>query len=371
MDQHRLSTLLNKYHEGILSEQEKIELDDWFHSLNPGGREFEEWVNEMGGEERYTESRFEDFQARVRKTKRLTKIRYIQRIAAAASVLVVLSVGYYVFWHKQHKVQVEVASDIPPAGNQAILTLSNGKKIVLSGKQGQIATQAGKAVVIGASGDIAYTGTGNSSEVIYNTLTVPIGNRRDLTLPDGSQISLDAGSSVTYPVVFTKDRKIAITGQVYVKVKHDAEHPFYTTVRGITIKDIGTEFNVDAYEDEPDIKTTLIKGSVQVNGTYLRPGEQAQINDKHLVVKKADLDVVTAWKNNDFYFSDESLRISMRQIARWYNVSVVYKDVNEKLKIFVDVSRTRNLSVVLKALENTGKVKCRLEGRTITVSEPN
>jgi len=372
MDQSRLNSLLKKYHEDTLSEKDKVELDDWFHSLNLGGTGFEEWVQEIGGEEKYIKSRFENFHSRVGRNRGSSKVRILQRIAVAASVLVVLSFGSYVFWHKHHTPQQMVAAtDIPPGGNLAILTLSNGQKIVLNGKHGQIASQAGKAITIDKNGEIAYSGQGNSSKVIYNTLTVPIGNRRDLVLPDGTQVSLDAGSSIIYPVVFAGDRKIAMTGQAYLTVKHDPMHPFYTIVKGITIKDIGTEFNINAYDDEPSVKTTLIRGSIQVNNTVLSPGQQALIRDQSIMVKQADLDLVTAWKDNNFYFSNESLKSSMRQIARWYNVSVVYNNVNEKLKIFMNVSRGRNLSVVLKALENTGKVKCQLNGHTITVSEPD
>jgi transmembrane sensor len=242
---------------------------------------------------------------------------------------------------------------------------------VLNGKTGQIASQAGKQILINAHGQIAYVGTGNSNEPVYNTLTVPIGNSRDLTLPDGSEVSLDAGSSITYPVVFKSERRVSMTGQAYFKVKHDTRHPFYTIVKGITIKDIGTEFNINAYDDEPVVKTTLIQGSVKVNETLLKPGQQAQIKDNSIEVKQADMDAVTAWKDNDFYFDNQSLKSSMRQIARWYNVKVVYNNVDEKLQLFVDVTRATNLSVVLKAIENTGKVKCNLEDNTITLSQPN
>lgn len=366
MDESQAKELLAKYNAGECTDEEKALLETWYLRYN------QELPQRLSDEN--IGQAADRIWARLDRSYQKRRIIPLIRYAAAASIVLAVGFGSYVLLHK-NKPQQQFAknqkNDIAPGGNTAILTLSNGQKIVLNGRQGQVASQGGKAVIVSANGNIAYSGEASSGEVVYNTLTVPIGNRRDLTLPDGSQVSLDAGSSITYPVVFTKERRIAMTGQAYIKVSHDPAHPFYTTVKGITIKDIGTEFNINAYDDEASVKTTLVQGSVQVNETTLAPGEQAQVAANHIVVKKADLDAVTAWKNNDFYFDNQSLKSSMRQIARWYNVSVVYNNVDEKLQLFVDVSRSTNLSVVLKAIENTGKVKCSLEGRTIILSQPN
>ncbi len=294
------------------------------------------------------------------------------RVAAAAAVLLFVSVGIYVYTSKNTTSATLIAkNDIAPGGNKAILTLSNGQKIILNNKTGAIANQAGKQVIVAANGQVSYAGEASSKEVLYNTLTVPIGNRRDLELPDGSKVSLDAGSSITYPVVFDKERKVSMTGQAYFVVRHDERHPFLVTTKGQTTTDIGTEFNINAYDDEVAVKTTLVEGSVKVNTTILKPGEQALAHDNNVVVKAADIESTIAWKDNNFLFRNQSLKSSMRQIARWYNVSVVYNNVDDRLKIFIDVSRTRNLSVILKAIEATGEVKCSLDGRTITLNQPN
>lgn len=376
MADERLLQLIEKYLAGKASEEERLWVENWFEKQGYDGKAFYQDKPELirQAAERSLAAIRQKLQgegAAVVLMKPRRSWRYVA--AVAASVLLCSSIGFYFYRHHQKQTTTTqlAKNDIAPGGNKAILTLSNGQKIILDGRKGQIASQGGKQVSVGAADEVVYSGDATSGKPIYNTLTVPIGNRRDLVLPDGSKVNLDAGSSITYPVVFSGDRKITLTGQAYLTVKHDASHPFYTTVKGITIKDIGTEFNVNAYDDEPSVKTTLISGSVKVHDVILQPGEQAQIKDKSIVVKKADLDAVTAWKNNDFYFSNESLRSSMQQIARWYNVSVVYNHVDDKLKIFMDVSRSKNLSVVLKALENTGKVKCRVDGHTITVSEPD
>jgi len=368
MDVTQAKALFEKYRAGKATDEEKALLESWYLEL---ARSRENDLTaadlERAVEEIWASLPVHEHEAPVH------RVQLWPRIVAAASILLFLSFGGYFLLHRQqarHTAQNQV-HDIAPGGNKAILTLSNGQKIVLNGKQGKIAVQAGRQVLVGANGGISYAGQSNSNGPIYNTLTVPIGNRRDLVLPDGSQVSLDAGSSITYPVVFATERKVTMTGQAYFIVKHDPAHPFFTTVKGVVIQDIGTEFNINAYDEEPAIKTTLIQGSVKVNDLTLIPGQQAQIRDNHTAIKIPDMEAVTAWKNNDFYFSNESLKSGMRQIARWYNVNIVYNNVDERLKIFVDVTRSTNLSVVLKAIENTGKVKCSLEGHTITLSQAN
>lgn len=364
MDEQDVKTLLEKYNAGQCTAEEKALLETWYLEHN------QDIPHGLSGEQ--LEQATGRIWARLEQQSAGSRIIPFLRYAAAASVVIALGVGAYFLARKEPPKQLaQNQADIAPGGNKAILTLSNGKKIILDGKKGQVASQAGRQVLVGETGEITYAGQSASSETIYNTLTVPIGNRRDLVLPDGSKVSLDAGSSITYPVVFASERKVSMTGQAYFTVKHDVAHPFYTMVKGVTITDIGTEFNINAYDDEPALKTTLIQGSIKVNNLTLKPGEQAASKGNSTTLNAADPEAVTAWKDNDFYFSNESLKSSMRQIARWYNVSIVYNKVDERLKIFVDVTRSTNLSVVLKAIENTGKVKCRLDGHTITLSQPD
>ncbi len=312
---------------------------------------------------------FESLITRPERTRRLWP-----RIVAAASILLAISAGgYFVLHQKQAPPQTAqlLKHDVAPGGTQAILTLSNGQKIVLNNQQGQIASQGKTNILLNAKGNIHYqVASGESPGAdLYNTLTVPIGNHRDMVLADGTEVSLDAGSTITYPVAFNgAERRVSITGQAYFKVKHDSAHPFFVQVKGLTIQDIGTEFNINAYDDESAVKTTLVEGSVKVNNTLLKPGQQAVAGNDQISVKDADLEVVTAWRDNNFLFRNQTLKTTMRQIARWYNVTVDYENAPENLRIAADISREHNLSVILHAIERTGKVKFKIEGKTVTVS---
>lgn len=294
----------------------------------------------------------------------------IYRLVAAACLLAVVGFGVY-FMLKPSPVKsyaVVMKNDIKPGGNQAVLTLSNGQKIVLGNQQGQIASQGQTKIDLSANGQINYSNTGNTTESLYNTLTVPIGNHRDITLADGTQVSLDAGSSLTFPVTFNgAERRVTLTGQGFFKVKHNAAQPFMVKVNELTVRDIGTEFNINAYNDERDVKTTLFEGSVKVNEQLLNPGQQAVAVNNNISVKQADLETVGAWRNNDFVFRNQTLRATMRQIARWYNVNVVYDHAPEDLRIHAAISRNRNISAVLQLIQSTGEVKFEIDGNTVFV----
>jgi ferric-dicitrate binding protein FerR (iron transport regulator) len=304
--------------------------------------------------------------------RRIIKLRPIYRYVAAACLFMLIGAGLYFISHT-HDVKrslVVLKNDIRPGGNHAILTLSNGQKVVLGSQAGKIASQGNTTIALTASGQISYTGANGQTGIQYNTLTVPIGNHRDITLADGTEVSLDAGSSLIFPVAFNgTERSVKLTGQGYFKVKHNAAQPFLVQVNNLSVRDIGTEFNISAYDDESAVKTTLFEGSVKVNETLLSPGEQASATPNDIQVRQADLDAVGAWRNNDFVFRNQSLRATMRQIARWYNVTIVYEHAPEDLRIRAAISRNRNISAVLQLIQETGKVKFKVEGRTVTISE--
>jgi transmembrane sensor len=366
MDESQVQHLLEKYNSGQCSAEEKARLETWYLQHN------QELPHGLSKEKisKATDRIWARLDDRAPKRNLLPFIRY----AAAASVIFVLGFGGYLLLRKQIVPQsaAVVKQDVEPGGTRAILTLAGGQKIALNNQQGQIASQGQTTILLNAKGNINYQTTANeiATAEIYNTLTVPIGNHRDMTLSDGTEVSLDAGSSITYPVAFNQaERKVTITGQAYFKVKHDAAHPFLVKVKDLTIRDIGTEFNVNAYEEEGGVKTTLIEGSVKVNNKTLKPGEQAVAKGGQITVQPADVDVITAWRNNDFLFRKQDLRTTMRQIARWYNVEIVYDQAPEHARVWADISRERKLSVILQAIEQTSNIKFKIEGKTVTVSK--
>jgi transmembrane sensor len=389
MDENRLKILLKKYQEQNLSAGEKAELDDWFHTLNLGGTGFDDWLYRYGGEENYIENRFADLELLVskRKSEKPARIRW----AVAASILLLLSAGA-IFFTKQRKPQQQIVQlqkqDIAPGGNKAVLILANGEKISLAyAHPGSIAQQANMQVRKTSSGQIVYIINSNNAATalatnskakaaVYNTVETPRGGQTSVSLSDGTIAYLDAASSIKFPVSFTgNERKVEVTGQVYFEVVHNGDKPFKVEAKGQNIEDIGTHFNINAYDDEPVVKTTLLEGCVKITdqgeSVVLKPGQQAitSLNKPGIKISNTDLEDVIAWKNGYFMFESESIQEIMRKIARWYKVDIIYAGSPPTDKFWGTVSRFANASQVLNKLELTDKVHFKIEGRRIIVSQ--
>ena len=207
--------------------------------------------------------------------------------------------------------------------------------------------------------------------VAYNTLTTPRGGQYHLTLSDGTSVWLNAASSIKYPIAFTgNERRVEITGEVYFEVEHNAAKPFRVICNGQTVEDLGTHFNINAYNDENAVKTTLLEGSVNVSAAgknkMLKPGEQAQLQHGNIRIADVDVNKVAAWKNGLFQFNDDNIRDIMRQLGRWYDVDIKYEGNLPDWEFSGAIPRNANLSQVLDILSFV-KVHFRIDGKTIVV----
>ena len=195
------------------------------------------------------------------------RIIYFSSWAAAAAVLVLVLGGYFMFSHGSGKTYTPVAvnqvsPDILPGGNKAVLTLSNGSKIILdSVSNGELAQQGNTKIIKSDSGEIVYTDNGHThAENVLNTLSTPRGGIFQLVLPDGTKVWLNSASSITYPTAFNgKQRNVSITGEAYFEVAKDKEKPFHVAVNDMNIEVLGTHFNINSYADETEVKTTLLE----------------------------------------------------------------------------------------------------------------
>jgi transmembrane sensor len=298
-------------------------------------------------------------------------------IAAAASILLVISAGSYFLLRKarpQQQMAQNHQPEIKPGGNKAILTLSNGIHISLTdAKKGNIAVQANTVIKKTADGKIAYEAQNGPAptEVQYNTVTTPRGGRYEGTLSDGTRFILDAASSIRFPVKFTAgERLVTITGQVWIKVKFDAAHPFRVSAKGQMLEDLGTEFNINAYDDEPYIRTTLIEGSVKVSkqqqSVVLVPGQQAVNDSQAIKVQKVNVDDIIAWKNGQTNFNDENIQEIMRAVSRWYGVDVRYEGQIPTRQFDGSISRNANFADLLKIL-TFNNIHYKINGNQITI----
>jgi transmembrane sensor len=308
------------------------------------------------------------------------KIFFWPKYIAAASIILCIGISLYFYMANESSQKRELkTAAIVQGSNKATLTLSDGSTISLTDKlEGNISNQPGITITKTADGEIVYeareTQTNKSlsgNKNTYNTISTPRGGKFSIVLPEGTKIWLNAASSVSYPTDF-QERTVTLSGEAYFEVSENKNRPFKVITGNQTVEVLGTHFNVSSYPDEPFIKTTLLEGSVRVKGkteAVLKPGEQSQTNhnaDKFSIVD-LDPEAAIAWKNNLFYFENEPIKEIMRQISRWYDVDIVYKDDVSSKKVWGSINRFSEISKVLGILELTGKINFKVEGRRIIV----
>ncbi len=311
------------------------------------------------------------------KRKRRLNIRY----AAAAIIICMLSASvYFLFKAKPHpqiskteNIQSD-KNDVAPGKNKAILTLANGSSIILDSAANGTLTTQGNSKILKLNGMRSYNTLKNkSSEVLYNTISTPRGGQYQLMLADGSKVWLNAASSLRFPASFAgKERKVELLGEAYFEVAKNAAMPFKVKVNGMEVEVLGTHFNINSYDNESTILTTLLEGSVKINKNnssgFLKPGQQAQMNKagEIKIINNVDVEEAIAWKEGKFQFDRADIHDIMRQLARWYDVDVEYKG-NVSSHFGGTISRDVNLSQVLNMLHLTGEVKFQIEDKKVVV----
>jgi ferric-dicitrate binding protein FerR (iron transport regulator) len=304
----------------------------------------------------------------------------------AAAAVIIIMITTFSFWYQGRRGDVQISAVVdnpkdiaPPDAAKAVITLSNGQNIILdSAANGMVAVQGNASVVKTTDGQIVYSAKGKAPvnhQLLYNTLTVPKGSKVvSVTLSDGTAVWLNAASSLRYPVVFTgNDRKVSITGEVYFEVAKDRSRQFIVEANGISTKVLGTHFNINAYEDEPETRITLLEGAVKIGSRdseqMLAPGQQAMITPGGNIHIDANTDIeeVMAWKDGRFQFGGADIQEVMREVMRWYNVEIEYEgDIRQHFR--GGISRNVEASKVFKMLEATGTVHFKIADKKIIVT---
>lgn len=383
MLRERMQYLLDRYFKGTCTEEEKLELAAGINESKD-----DEVLKQLVGN---TWERFqpdtpmpaavsERIQAAIfpKEFPQKEKVRPLYQkkwMVAAASLLLVATAGLlFIKKPVQQKVRMvehtRYKNEVPPGGNKAVLMLGDGTVIELDSAANGLLTQQGNARVIKLpNGQLAYELNGETGQVMFNTMRTPRGGEYRLQLPDGSKVWLNAASSITYPNVFTGNkRSVQITGEAYFEVVPDAARPFEVEAAGMQVQVLGTHFNINAYPGEPAIKTTLLEGAVRVQHIILNPGQQAVMatTGKLHVENDVEIDEVMAWKNGFFQFNDADMPSVMRQLETWYDVTVTYEGAVPERSFGGAMQRSLPLTRVLNILEENN-VRFKVEGRNIIV----
>lgn len=428
-DLKQIHSFILLYLEGQLSSADQLQLDRW-KDAHPDNRQlFEELTDGEVLRAQLSKLHEVDTAAALERFKLSEYVRIMTPIAhrmpflrrwgwAAAGVILIISTAMFLVVSSDRpantKATLSHTAKILPGKNGAILTLADGSQVLLDSIQnGVIALQGGATAKI-VNGTLQYEGYG--SEVVYNTMSTPKGRQFHLILPDGTEVWLNSASTIRYPTAFAGNvRSVEITGEAYFEVAKNKKMPFKLRVNNkAEVEVLGTQFNVNAYQNEKTINTTLMEGSVRVQAglheklvgqktqpgiadisghkpsqalpsdqpaIILKPGQQAQIANVNngwpedettaktgiKVINRVDMEKVLAWKNGVFNFNNTDFEAAMRQLERWYDIEVVYpKGTPPKIELYGEMTKDVTLNDLLKGLSEIG-VKCQLEDRKLLI----
>ncbi|WAC39224.1 FecR family protein [Pedobacter sp. SL55] len=374
-----IELLVYKFNTGTISTQELDVLKDWYNSHDD---ELVHIITKQNDTLNTVKSRMLDgLLAKINETEtKPSKNFRIWRWAAATAAIFVLMLGSWLALN-QEKPQVQHLANhtnIEPGGNKATLTLANGKTIALSSAQTGILT--GKDIRYNNGQPIGNTANGNANEGMLS-LQTPRGGTYKITLPDGTEVWLNAASKITYPSQFEGDtRVVRLEGEAYFNVQttYDKSHqkiPFRVITNQQEIEVLGTQFNVNAYLEEASVKTTLVEGKVAINNkqgrTLLLPNQQAETTGANTKVKPVNVYNYVAWREGKFSFDGKTFKETMDEIARWYDLKIVYENGVPDEELIGDAYRNQNIHFVLQLLEKVAQVNYKLDvsRRQLTIGE--
>jgi ferric-dicitrate binding protein FerR (iron transport regulator) len=417
---NRITSLIEKFLEERLSPEEERELKEWLAEADHNDSFFQQITNKEVLREKLKHYASTDSEAIWNKTlqkidgaklidlypeKRTLRIPF-GKIAVAASILVLISAGIW-YYSSQSTTKQTAKTDqnepgpvinnnnpIVPGGNKATLTLADGQTIALAeSRDGNLADQ-GQMQITKTDGRLIYNKKPNSdgslnAQEIFNTVTTPRGGEFQITLPDGSKVWLNAASSLRFPIAFAgNERIVELTGEAYFEVNPQqstnskvnangkiAKTPFIVKINTPAgnkneVEVLGTHFNVMAYTEEGAIKTTLVEGKVKVTSgnafQTIRPGQQARLKEGNISIKHVDAGDVVAWTSGFVPVAGPDFEYTMRQIARWYDVNVVYQGKKPVSSFAGKLPRKTSIGTVMKLLE-ANNIKARLNEKERTI----
>jgi transmembrane sensor len=382
MGTEKAEELIRKYLEGTATPDEEAMLESWYNAAMqsqpemPGEPDYprisEEILRSLRAEQ--------DEQPKLGQRRARSMIRLWPRVAAVAAVVILVSVGGLVYFHKG-------ASDVHPAMQQeglitgAVLTLSDGHRVSLENvpvggtiADGDLRIVKLDSVTVGYDHH-SVPEKGRNEKGGNNILSTAKGQEFCVVLPDGSRVWLNSDATLTYPDAFSgANRSVQLSGEAYFEIQRDPAAPFMVRAPGMDVQVLGTRFDIMAYPDESTVRATLMDGSVAVSRgdkkRVLQPGEQAlasKTGPDLFSVFNADTVEVLAWRHGEFRFKKASIQPIMRQLARWYDVTIDYSGPISTASFSGVMTRKETSAQLLEALEISGDVHFEVRGKNITV----
>lgn len=335
-----IENLIDKYLQGKCSAEERKLVEAWYAQLDENdGLAATRWHARAKMLKSGIDKKIGVQQVKVK------KLAVLYRVAAAVLLLILGGMAYLMLGKKVDT-------------KQELLAYAGAEHIEISQlKETRLILNQQKSIDLNGNADIHYTQdeleikSGKDKSSVqkleadrhgYSTLVVPYGRRVDIALPDGTKVWLNSGSKLVYPNAFKGDkREVFLQGEAYFDVAHNAEKPFHVYAKDADVKVLGTSFNVRAYTDEQEVKTTLVQGRVMLSDlnnpekfVHLVPGRMAIFSaDKSFSLLNVDTEMYTSWKEGYLYLKNERLQNLLKTITRYYNIAITV-DENQKTESY-------------------------------------
>lgn len=379
----RMSLLIFKSLSGNITKEEQAELDTWREENECNQKLFEQICSETMIREKFDQYKSANvqpaFDAFVKKIEKLQSRRHwigtLSRYAAVVIVLVLVVVFYYSRKEMGTAEQLQFTGGLESIQrNLPVLTLSNGREMVLD-TQELLQEENGARISVNKEGYIQYDRVDSVSAEVYNTLSTPSQCDFTFILEDGTRVWMNAKSSLRYPVAFHgKERIIYAEGEIYLEVAKDERRPFFVILDGMKVEVLGTSFNINSYADEKYAEVTLVEGRVaayvNTENYCLLPNRQLRWDkeNKTVEVKPVNVNDYIAWKNGKYIFKERVLSDIAKVLRRWYDVEVVFKNIEQGNSIYTGViNKEERLDVFIKRLNETSSFNCRLEDNCVFI----
>jgi len=358
--------------DGTITPEQRAELENWYNSNQDVDIEIPASI--AASEQAHADKLMAAIQRKISKEKKPKGLG--GRFYLLLSIAAIFTVVAGVFWHlnKENtaappsKAQMAVKKDIVPGHTGAKLLLSNGMTIILDSLKDGLVSQQGGVKILKENGQLKYVG--KADQPVYNDVVTEKGRQWQMLLPDGTEVWLNAGSKLHFPISFDgqKQRIVELYGEAYFKVVHNAAQPFKVIAGNQVIEDIGTAFNVTAYQEDLNVRTTLIEGALKVNKILLKPGQQASTGvDGNLKLESVNTSNITAWISGQFSLDNVSFDQLMKQLSRWYDVDIQYEGKVPDIKIGGMLDKRSDIEDIVKSLNEYG-VHIALKTKTLIVS---
>ena len=382
----KISLLISKSLSGNITKGEQAELDSWREENEYNQRLFEQICSETTMREKFDQYKHSNvqtaFDAFVKKREELhSRRRWIGTLSRYAAIIIVPVLVVVFYYSKKETVKVtersQFASELATIQrNLPVLTLSNGKEMVLYNQELLLEEENGVRISVNEEGRMQYDKADSvGAEMVYNTLTTPSQCDFMFILADGTRVWMNAKSSLRYPVAFHgKERVVYAEGEIYLEVARDEKNPFFVMLNGMKVEVLGTSFNVDSYADEDYAEVTLVEGRVAAHvddKSYdLLPSRQLRWDKKNesVDIRIVNVDDYIAWKRGQYVFKGRSLEEVAKVLERWYDMEIIFEDEKSKKTVYTGViNKEENFDAFVLRLRETSSLSCRMESNRLYI----